>query len=46
MLPLDRNLLLFIKVFVVITCVFFWIRLIYLSISKRYNIGSPRNHHE
>ena len=42
MFPLDRNLLLFIKFFVVITCLFFWIRLIYFAISRRHTIDHTR----
>jgi hypothetical protein len=40
MFPLDRNLLLFLKFFVVLTCFFFWIRLIYLAIQRQHRIYS------
>ena len=38
MFPLDRNVLMFLKFFVVLTCVFFWIRLAYLAIMRRHRI--------
>ncbi len=42
MFPLDRDFLLLVKFFVVLTCIFFWIRLVYISIRRRHNIY--RNH--
>ncbi len=42
MFPLDRDFLLLVKFFVVLTCVFFWIRLIYLALSRRHNINHRR----
>lgn len=50
MFPLDPTLLLFVKFFVVFTCVFFWIRLAYYhimdtSIRKRsYRVGEEHRH--
>jgi hypothetical protein len=42
MFPLDRDLLLLIKFFVVLTCVFFWVRLIYLGIKRHHDIHGHR----
>ena len=36
MLPLDPTLLLFLKFFVVFTCIFFWIRLAYNTLMGDY----------
>jgi hypothetical protein len=43
-LPVDPDLLLFIKLFVVFTCVFFWIKLFYDSM--RRSLGLRRYHHQ
>ncbi len=38
MFPIDRDLLMFLKIFVVLTCMFFWIRLVYLAIMRHNRI--------
>ena len=43
MLPLDADLLIFVKFFVVLTCVFFWIKLAYDSLMRQYH--HRRRHH-
>ena len=43
MLPINSDLLLFIKFFVVFTCVFFWIKLIY-DVFRR-SLGLRQYHH-
>jgi hypothetical protein len=43
-LPIDPDILLFLKFFVVVTCVFFWIRLGYLWLFRQYL--RPRHRHE
>ena len=36
-LPLDPDILLFLKFFVVFTCFFFWIRMAYTWMFRRYH---------
>jgi len=38
MFPLDRNLLMLLKFFVVLTCFVFWVRLVYLAIMRHHRI--------
>ena len=42
-LPLDPDLLLYLKFFVVFTCVFFWIRLAYRWAFRQYRGYSHRH---
>ena len=43
MLPLDSDVLMFIKFFVVFTCIFFWIKLGYDVLMRHHHIH--RRHH-
>jgi len=44
-LPLDPDFLMFLKFFVVLTCVVFWIRLAYHWLFRQYRGHNRRRHH-
>jgi len=46
MLPIDPNLLLIVKFFVLLTCIFFWIKLLFDQISKSMRMRSHYHRHE
>jgi hypothetical protein len=43
MFPLDQNLLFYVKFFVFVTCVVFWVKLIYDSLKKSTRPRSRRD---
>ncbi len=45
MLPLDPMFLMFLKFFVVVTCIVFWLRLGIRYITRGYRIDSSYYHH-
>ena len=45
MLPIDPELLLFLKFFIVFTCIFFWVRLAYRWLFRSYHgYRHPHDH--
>jgi hypothetical protein len=44
MFPLHRDLLMILKFFVVLTCIFFWVRLAYLAVRRAHHIDRPRDY--
>jgi len=45
MFPLDPYLLMMLKVFVVFTCIFFWIKLMYDVLMRGHNMRRRHRHH-
>ena len=46
MLPLDPDLLIFIKFFIFVTCIIFWIKLGYEALQKSMRMHSHHHLHE
>ncbi len=43
MFPIDPELLMYLKIFIVFTCIFFWIKLAYDVLMRRHRLREHRH---